>query len=243
MDRTGAAAACLVLAAAFLHDHRPRHAQHDHTSSLDLHRNYVCGALHDNLCRIAFVGDDSCSLLQDAAIGGILPHPVDPRVRHFAGISAVRIADQNLLRLRRARNCAVTVDGATWVRAPSVLSPHQTGGLHLLDGRRQQAGAPLSRRRRRLPRAAACACFCYSIPRMTPPTLLLMPLAARVRYALRAATGAAGAARRGHFRVRHFGGSSLSLGSAAVCASVVCDSGIGVRVGCRHGRARPFALV
>ena len=38
----------------------------------------------------------------------------------------------------------------------------------------------------------------------------LADVRARVRHALRAATGAAGAARKGHFCVRHFGGSSLS---------------------------------
>ena len=111
-----------------------------------------------------------------------------------------------MLRLRRARGCAVTVDGATWVRALGVLSPHPTGDLPLLDGRRQQAGAPLSRRRRRLPRAAASA---VRAAPLTDPVDAHGPLAdvrARVRHALRAATGAAGAARKGHFRVRHFGG-------------------------------------
>ena len=170
VDRTGAAAASLVLAAAFLHDHRPRHAARQY-EQLGSAPQYVCGHAHNNLCSVAVVGDGiRARHCRRAAIGGILPHPVDPRVRHFAGKSAIRIADQILLRLRRARGYAVTVNGATWVRAPSVLSSHPTGGLHLLDDRRQQAGAQLSRRRYRLPRAAASACYSRG------PTLLLMDL-------------------------------------------------------------------
>ena len=124
-----------------------------------------------------------------------------------------------------------------------MLSPHPTGDLPLLDGRRQQAGAPLSRRRRCLPRAAASA---VRAAPLTDPVDAHGPLAdvrTRVRHAQRAATGAAGAARKGHFRVRpfyivrHFGG-VLTLSTPRL----VCVRGV-TPVGAPRGAVRLRVVV
>ena len=60
------------------------------------------------------------------------------------------------------------VDGATWVRAPGVSSPHPTGDLPLLGDRRQHPGAPHLHRRLEPP----------APPRLLPwlpvPVLLLL---------------------------------------------------------------------
>ena len=132
--------------------------QQDHTSSSELNRNMFAGALHDNLCgRSGEWWHSSSPAIAGCRDRSTSASPSRLSSPSFCRKSAVSSTGENLLRLRRARGCAVTVDGATWVRALGVLSPHPTGDLPLLDGRRQQAGAPLSRRRRRLPRAAASA--------------------------------------------------------------------------------------
>ena len=60
--------------------------------------------------------------------------------------------------------CAVTnrvtaVDGATWVRAPSVLSPHPTGDLPLLDGHRHHPGASHLPCREMFASGHGCSCL------------------------------------------------------------------------------------
>ena len=57
------------------------------------------------------------------------------------------------------------VDGATWVRAPGVSSPHPTGDLPLLADRRHHAGAPRTATvASRLPRHICCRVAACAVP-------------------------------------------------------------------------------
>ena len=103
---------------------------------------------------------------------------------------------------------AAAVDGATWVRAPGVSSPHPTGDVPLLGDRRHHSGAPHLHHRLeppappRLCRGCPCPCCRYLLMHTAHAVGVHVP----VRLHLLMVAETAGAAHKGHFRVRHFGG-------------------------------------